>query len=119
ALALAFWHLAPAERRERVTAGLDMIARGELDPDGLIVAQTGRRLVAAMIAAPVPGAGAAVWPPQVEPDTPGADALADRLVAHAADWLRQRGVKLAQALLAPDDVGRADALLRGGFTHPT
>src|SRR5438876_1202796 len=119
ALALAFGHLPPAERLERAAAGLDLIARGELDPDGILAARAGQRLVGAMIAAPVPGAGAAVWPPQVEPDTPDADAVADRLVCHATDWLRQRGVKLAQALLPPEDADRAAPLLRNGFTHPS
>jgi ribosomal protein S18 acetylase RimI-like enzyme len=118
-LALAFAHLPLAERLERAAAGLDLIDRGELDPDGILEARTDRRRVGAMIAAPVPGAGAAVWPPQIEPDTPDADAVADRLVCYATGWLRRHGVKLAQALLPPEDADRAAPLLRNGFTHPT
>jgi ribosomal protein S18 acetylase RimI-like enzyme len=119
ALALAFWHLPPVARLERIAAALDLIDRGELDPEGIIVARSGRRLIGAMIAAPVPGAGAAVWPPQIEPDTPDEDAIADQLVRFGSDWLRRAGTKLAQALLAPEDVARAAPLARNGFSHTT
>jgi len=119
ALALAFWHLEPAERLARVGAALELIQRGELEPDGILGAWSGRRLVGAMIAAPVPGAGAAVWPPHIESDTPDSDAVADRLVQAAVAWLRQRGTKLAQVLLDPEDTARAAPLQRHGFHHTT
>ncbi|HEY1376259.1 MAG TPA: GNAT family N-acetyltransferase [Gemmataceae bacterium] len=119
ALRLAFRHFDPETRLARVAGGLELIDRGELDPAGVLVARAGGRLVGAMVVAPVPGAGAAVWPPQVEPDAPAADVLAGELVARAADWLRGRGVKLAQALLAPEDAALAGPLLCGGFRHVT
>jgi hypothetical protein len=97
-----------------VAVGLDLIARGDLDPAGVLVARAGGAVVGAMVAAPVPGAGAAVWPPAA--DDP---AVADALVRHATAWLRGRGAKLAQALLAPDEAGLAGPLLRGGFAHAT
>jgi mycothiol synthase len=119
ALGLAFGYLAPADRHARVAAGLGLIERGELDPAGVLLARAGRRAVGAMLAAPVPGSGAAVWPPQVEPGTPDAEAVADALVRYATDWLRARGTRLAQALLAPEDAPQAAPLVRNGFTHPT
>jgi mycothiol synthase len=117
ALRLAFRHHDPESRVARVAVGLDLIDRGELDPAGVLVARSGDRLIGAMVAAPVPGAAAAVWPPQVEPGVPVA--IADELAARATAWLRDRKVKLAQVLLAPEDVGLADPLLRAGFRHTT
>jgi ribosomal protein S18 acetylase RimI-like enzyme len=118
-LRLAFRHLTPEAGHDRIAVALDLIDRGELDPDGLLLARRDGQPIGAMIAVPVPGAGAAIWPPQVEPFVPDADAVADRLVRHAADWLRARGTKLAQTLLAPEDTSLAAPLLRNGFTHPT
>jgi ribosomal protein S18 acetylase RimI-like enzyme len=117
ALRLAFNHLDPETRLARVAGGLDLIDSGEMDPAGVLVAREGGRVVGAMVVAPVPGAGAAVWPPQVEHPYP--PSVADQLVLQAADWLRSRGVKLAQALLSADDVNMAGPLLRAGFKHAT
>jgi ribosomal protein S18 acetylase RimI-like enzyme len=117
ALRLAFRHHDPESRVARVAVGLDLIDRGELDPAGVLVARIGDRLLGAMVAAPVPGAAAAVWPPQTEPDVP--PAVADALARHAADWLRGRGVKLAQVLLTPEDAALAGPMLRAGFLHTT
>jgi ribosomal protein S18 acetylase RimI-like enzyme len=117
ALRLTFSHLDPETRLARVAGGLELIDRGELDPAGILVARIAGRVVGAVVAAPVPGAGAAIWPPQVEPGI--APAVADDLARHAAAWLRDQGVKLAQALLAPEDAGLAGPLLRAGFRRAT
>jgi ribosomal protein S18 acetylase RimI-like enzyme len=117
ALRLAFGHLDPETRLARVAGGLELIDAGEMDPAGILVARAGGRMVGAMVAAPVPGAGAAVWPPQVEPGV--SPEVADELVRHAADWLRGKGVKLGQALLAPEDAAGAEPLIRGGFRRAT
>jgi ribosomal protein S18 acetylase RimI-like enzyme len=117
ALKLTFSHLDPETRLARVAGGLELIDRGELDPAGILVARIDGRLVGAVVAAPVPGAGAAIWPPQVEPGV--APAVADDLACRAADWLRGQGVKLAQALLAPEDAPLAGPLLRTGFRRAT
>src|SRR5438270_13736502 len=65
ALRLAFGHLDPETRLARVAGGLELIESGEMDPAGILVARAGGRVVGAMVASPVPGAGAAVWPPTV------------------------------------------------------
>src|SRR4051812_34995292 len=117
ALRLAFRHHDPESRVARVAVGLDLIDRGELDPAGVLVARAGERILGAMVAAPVPGAAAAVWPPQVEPDVE--PVVADALARHAADWLRNTGVRLAQVLLTPEDIALAVPLLRCGFRHTT
>ncbi len=45
--------------------------------------------------------------------------MEDALLRHACVWLRQRGVKLAQTLLAPEETFLAAPLLRNGFTALT
>jgi ribosomal protein S18 acetylase RimI-like enzyme len=117
ALRLAFRHHEPETRLARVAVGLDLIDRGELDPTGVLVARAGDRLIGAMVAAPVPGGAAAVWPPQVEPEAPAA--IADALAVHAVAWLRDQGVKMAQVLLGPEDLPLAGPLLHAGFRHTT
>lgn len=117
ALRLTFSHLDPETRLARVSGGLELIDRGELDPAGILVARVNDRVIGAVVAAPVPGAGAAIWPSQVERGIE--PAVADALAARAADWLRGQGVKLAQALLAPEDMPLAGPLLRAGFRRAT
>jgi ribosomal protein S18 acetylase RimI-like enzyme len=117
ALRLAFGHLAAEDRLARVAGGLDLIEAGELDPAGVLVARSAGRIVGAMVAAPVPGAGAAVWPPHVERGI--APAVADELVRRSCNWLRVKGVKLAQALLSPEDAPLAEPLVRCGFRRAT
>src|SRR4051812_49128741 len=86
ALRLTFGHLDAETRLARVAGGLDLIKQGEMDPAGILVALDGEHVVGAMIAAPVPGAGAAVWPPQLAARiTPG---LADDLARASIDWLK-------------------------------
>jgi mycothiol synthase len=108
ALHLLFGHLPPEDQLARTANVRTMLDDGELDPDGVLVARSGRELTGAMLAAPLPGGGGVVWPPRVRAGTPDGDAVADALVRYAADWLRGRGTKVAQALLAGDD-----ALLAG------
>src|SRR5262249_38207045 len=90
---------------------------GEMDPAGILVARAGGRMVGAMVAAPVPGAGAAVWPPQLEPGA--LPDFADELVRHPADWLRSKGRKLRPGVLAPADAAGAARVTRGGFRRAT
>jgi ribosomal protein S18 acetylase RimI-like enzyme len=117
ALKLAFHHLDPETRLARVAGGLGLIDSGEMDPAGILVARSGGHVIGAMVAAPVPGAGAAIWPPQIERTVP--PAVADELVHRSIEWLRDQGVKLAQALLAPEDSALAEPLLRAGFRKAT
>jgi ribosomal protein S18 acetylase RimI-like enzyme len=117
ALKLTFSHLDPETRLARVAGGLELIDRGEMDPAGILVARIDGRVIGAVVAAPVPGAGAAIWPPQVDQGI--APAVADELAGRAVDWLRTQGVKLAQALLGPEDAPLAGPLLRAGFRRAT
>jgi ribosomal protein S18 acetylase RimI-like enzyme len=117
AFRLIFQHLPAEERARRCANALHLLRRGELDPHGLFVLRGPFGLCGALVCLPVPGRGALIWPPGVVDDP--RTTLEDVLVRHAVAWLRQRGAKLAQTLLAPDEMFLADSLLRNGFAFTT
>jgi GNAT superfamily N-acetyltransferase len=112
-----FRHLAPEEQVARALNFRAALDAGELDPAGVLVARCGAGIAGAMLAAPLPGSGGVVWPPQVAPNHPAS--VADELVQSAAEFLRGRGCRMAQALLSEDDVPFAGALERNGFPFLT
>ena len=118
AFELLFRHCGPGERGGRVANALDLVRRGELDPEGLFVLRDRGGLAGAVLCLALPGAAGLVWPPQC---VPGADAPAveDALLRRGTDWLRGRNVKVAQALLSPEEAPFAAALPRNGFPHVT
>jgi len=118
AFGLVFQHVSADEQATRVGNALNLVGRGELDPAGVLVVRDGRQLLGALICLPVPGASALLWPPQAV-DGSDEEAVKDQLVRHASSWLQQRGAKLGQALLLPDETHLAVALERNGFTHIT
>ncbi|CAN5160603.1 hypothetical protein BH10PLA2_BH10PLA2_20320 [soil metagenome] len=101
------------ERPSRITHGIDMVRRGELRPDGILIALRDDKIAGALICLKVPGASALVWPPQAEPADQAA--IEDALVQHATSWLRGEGVRVAQCLLAEDQRRLGEPLLRNGF----
>ena len=117
AFALFFRHLQPAERDRRVTTALGLVAAGELDPAGVLVAWIDGAPCGVFVCQLAPGAAAVVWPPQVS-HTAAQTAVEDALVGRACAWLRQRA-KLAHALLTEQEYAHADPLLRNGFRHIT
>jgi ribosomal protein S18 acetylase RimI-like enzyme len=117
AFRLIFQYLPPAEREHRCANALHLLERGELDPQGLFLIRGPTALCGALLCLPVPGGSALVWPPGAVEERH--TALEDALLRHACAWMRQRGVKLAQTLLAPDEMFLADPLLRNGFTAVT
>jgi ribosomal protein S18 acetylase RimI-like enzyme len=114
---LAFRHLAKADQDTRVSLALEMIQKGELDPAGLWIAREDEVLLGALLCQPMAGAAGLVWPPQI------LDAerriIEDLLVQHACAWLRQRGARLAQALLPGEEAYLGIALERNRFDHIT
>jgi ribosomal protein S18 acetylase RimI-like enzyme len=119
AFELTFHHAAPRERRLRVANALELIHRGELDPAGVFVIRRIEDLAGAIICLPVPGASGLVWPPQTPERAPDSIELEDLLVATGLRWLRSRGAKLVQSLLAEQESNLAEPLLRNGFAHVT
>jgi ribosomal protein S18 acetylase RimI-like enzyme len=118
ALRLVFQHLSPPERRQRELAALHLLRQGELDPQGLFVVRGPRGLDGALVCLSLPGAGGLIWPPGVAAH-PQQTALEDCLLRNALAWLRGRGVKLVQALLAPEEEDLAAPLVRHGFARIT
>jgi ribosomal protein S18 acetylase RimI-like enzyme len=94
-----------------------MARRGEFPPAGIIVARSDR-LVGVILCLPLAGAGGLIWPPQVVA-TADRIAVEDLLVHTATSWLSSQGTKVAQALLAPEEVPIAPPLERNGFRHVT
>jgi ribosomal protein S18 acetylase RimI-like enzyme len=94
-----------------------MVRRGELRPEGILVALRNAEMVGALVCLKVPGASALVWPPQTGPnDRTG---IEDALVQYATSWLRGEGVRVAQCLLALDQRPLGESLLRNGFHRVT
>jgi ribosomal protein S18 acetylase RimI-like enzyme len=118
AFRLIFRQISANERELRVGNALDLVNQGLLDPAGVKVARTKSGIVGAVICTTVPGAGGIVWPAQT---AEGAERILveDLLMQEARRWLRGRGAKLAQALLAPHELALAPVLERNGFSRVT
>jgi ribosomal protein S18 acetylase RimI-like enzyme len=118
AFRLIFRHLPEAEREGRVVNALHLVRQGELDLQGVLLATVDGVPVGALACLPVPGASGLLWPPQAV-EGPARTEAEDALVQRATTWLRQGGAKLAQCLLAPEEVSLGEPLLRNGFAHLT
>jgi mycothiol synthase len=117
AIRLLFHYLPSEERESRCVNALHLLQRGELDPQGIFVLRGPTALRGVLVCLPVPGRSALVWPPATVEER--REAMEDALLRHAMTWLRQRGVKLAQTLLAPEESFLAAPLLRNGFSAIT
>jgi ribosomal protein S18 acetylase RimI-like enzyme len=102
----------------RVANALHLLQRGEIDARGVFVLRGPDGLVGTFICMPVPGGSALVWPPIVT-GGPGKAEAEDRLVRHGCAWLRGQKVRVAQALLSPDEEFLGEPLPRNGFAHVT
>jgi mycothiol synthase len=118
ALRLLFRDIPDAERERRIASALDLLRTGELDPAGLFVERNDSGLTGVLICLPVPGASALFWPPRCVADSEPM-AREDRLLAQGLHWVRERGAKLSQSLLTPEETALAGSLLRNGFRHVT
>ncbi len=118
AFRLLFEHLPQADREARIANALFLVERGELTREGVFVAPGRDELLGALVCVPLKGASGLVWPPRA---VDGAERrqVEDALVQRACAWLRRRGAKLAQALLAPEELGLAAPLVRNDFARIT
>jgi mycothiol synthase len=123
AFRLIFQYLPSEERENRCANALRLLQRGELNSQGLFLVRGPAGLCGALLCLPVPGRSALLWPPGVIHPQDRRDAgpteIEDALLQHACAWLRQRGVRLVQTLLAPEETFLADPLLRNGFSTVT
>ncbi|MGH7170600.1 MAG: GNAT family N-acetyltransferase, partial [Gemmataceae bacterium] len=117
AFRLIFQYLPAEERERRCANALQLLQRGELNPHGLFIVRGSTGPRGALLCLSVPGRSALVWPPGAVEER--RSELEDSLLRHASAWLRQRGVKLAQTLLAAEETFLAAPLLRNGFSAVT
>src|SRR5262245_12928460 len=76
----------------RLADAFRRVARGELDPDHLLVARVGLEVTGAVFCQVLPGGIAVIWPPRAAGDDPLVeDALATAALEHVA------GVTIVQA----------------------
>jgi mycothiol synthase len=118
AFRLLFHGLPAAERDERVAHALTLVQQGALDPAGVLVERGPSGVLGVLVCQPIAGAGALIWPPQSIGDS-DQTAREDRLIQTATRWLRERGAKVAQALLPPSEMALAAPLERNDFRHIT
>jgi len=106
-------------RANLVAEALADAARGELDLTGLWIARRRGKAVGAMLTQALAGRVAAIWPPEVEVRW-NRRALTAAMVREALANLRDRGYRIAQALVDPAAPRpAADDLARGGLPHVT
>lgn len=118
ALRLIFQHVPAGDRDGRIDKAVRLLQHGELDPEGVLVARSAHKLCGALVCTPLRGAGGLLWPPQVIAG-PHSALVADALVRHAVHWLRQRGAKVAEALVLGEEVAFVGPLQRNGLQHVT
>jgi ribosomal protein S18 acetylase RimI-like enzyme len=114
---------------------LDLLARGWTEPEGSLQRQTleralatsaghdfvcvraviGNQLAGVVLAQKLPGRTAAVWPPQLAESSP--PELTTRLLTAVENELQSAGTRLAQALLAPDQVAEQASLRAAGYAN--
>lgn len=112
---LLFARAAAHDLDRRVGQFLGLMAAGEVDPSGLLVARRGGELVGVAVAQFLSGGSAVVVPPLPY----GRGAEGERLAAALTALLRDRGAPLAYSFLDPADVRQADPLVRCGFRSVT
>jgi GNAT superfamily N-acetyltransferase len=117
-LPILFQRAASDVRGDTIQQAVHLLSRGVLDPAGLLAARRAGQVVGVMLSAATPGAVGLVWPPQVA-ECSDREAVEDALIVASLTWLRQRQVKLAQALLSPAEADLGAALERNGFHHIT
>jgi ribosomal protein S18 acetylase RimI-like enzyme len=109
ALRMMFAHLGESACAHRVANVYDLISAGEIDAEGIFVARHGGALQGVFVCIPMPGASALVWPPRGDP------AVFDALIAEGLGWLRRRGMKLAETIVAVADADTLAPLAAHGF----
>jgi mycothiol synthase len=113
ALGLLLSHLAPSDAAGQVRTLLSAAKNGEISLDGLLCTHSEGKLSGVVLTQVQPGCTAALWPPRTTADEP--QAVTQRLIEAACDFLVEKGVRTVQALLGRSG-GEDDALLRSaGF----
>src|SRR5688572_27294014 len=97
ALELAFAHLPDDDRETRIFNATTMLAAGELDPRGILVARRGGSMRGVLVCQALVGATGLLWLPRGDSES------FEPLLARGLDWLRDRGARLAEVILLPQE----------------
>jgi mycothiol synthase len=118
ALDMAYNRVAGERRHFQVIHALHLIDEGAIDPAGILVARWQEKICGVQVCVPLGGASFLFWLPatllQSNPVS-----LENGLIRAGLAWCRQRGGKVAHAILPPADAGAGTALVRNGFEHVT
>ena len=120
ALEVLYRRVPEALRHRLIVEVQDEATRGDIDLSGLWIArERAGRIVGALLTQPLAGKAAAVWAPEVKPSW-RRPALAAGLIQAALADLKERGFRLAQAVL-DESAGQKAArdLTRGGMPRVT
>lgn len=105
----------PVEEQESgIAHAFQLVARGELNPDHLLVAREGEQIGGAVYGQSLAGGVAVVIPPRTRV---GDSEVEDRLLAAIIE--RLRAAKVIQAFIELEEESRGDVLLRAGFQRVT
>jgi mycothiol synthase len=118
ALELVFAGLDENDRQRHIVNTLALLASRTVDPGGLWLARSAETLVGVQLCELLGGATCLFWPPAIHADFRDTG-LAEWLLRTGVDWSRQRGSKVAQAMLSTVDSDNAVPFLCAGFTHVT
>src|SRR3954469_19616372 len=118
-LQMLFRHLPADDALARIRGGQRLLDEPGDPPARLLIARENGIIVGATLAQVLPGATGTLWPPCAAAGVAHPPRVEDALTHEALAWLRRGGAKLAQAVLAREDLPLGASLLRGGFTRPT
>lgn len=109
AMDLAFAHLPDADRAGRACNAMALFAAGQLDPRGVLLARRRDAAQAIFVCQVLEGGTGVVWLPRGDPEA------FDLLVQSGLRWLEERGARLAQVIVLPDETPLLEPLVRVGF----
>jgi len=102
------------EREGGIAHAFQLVARGELNPNHLLVARDGEQIVGSVFGQPLAGGIAVVVPPRTRT---GDSEIEDRLLSAILEQLQ--GTKVLQAFIDLEEEFRGESLLRAGFRRTT
>ena len=114
-----FADVPPLLRDRRAHRCQELIAQGELDPAGMVVARNTQGILCGTgLAQVLPGAIGLEWFPRAERGALQRE-IEDALVKASCSWLRGNGVRVVQSFAHPSERFAAIPLERHGFQRVT
>jgi len=118
AFQLMYQHLAYAEGSRCAARTLQIVERGEIVLDDVLVVREGGEICGMLVCCCNAGGSSQLWPAQVIEDSKRLE-IEDALVTQGLARLQKKGAKFVQALLPPVDASLFPSLARNGFCNIT